>query len=237
MSGQPVTVGAYTRLDCTVQAAGAPDDPDTIGLTITRPDGVVDVIDPVGIVRVGAGRFICDYKTIVAGQHRAVWTTTLPDDELVTEFDVAPSYADTTPYRPVYATAADFRQVTGQDPPADVIRRLANASEFLDELLIGCWYDTDPTTEQPTDSRLAAAFARAVCWQVAWEDLTGDPDGLGLVYPQMSIGSVSISRGSGGAGQTGTAWDRAAPRLVTALRTAVDARGYPLFGKFPIVIG
>ncbi|MCK9896970.1 hypothetical protein [Frankia sp. AgB32] len=237
MSGLPYTVGDAVRLTCNVtDAGGVPDDPATITLDVTLPDGTTVTVPSGDLVHASAGAFLFDYPSTMAGQHTARYSTTLPDGLLVIEFDVAPSLDTTSPHRPVYATAADFRQVTGQEPPADVIRRLANASEYLDELLIGCWYDVD-ADEEPTDARIAAAFARAVCWQVAWEDLTGDPDGLGLVYPQMSIGSVSISRGSGGAGQTGTAWDRAAPRLVTALRTAVDGRGFPLFGKFPIVIG
>jgi hypothetical protein len=237
VSGLPYTVGDAVRLTLNVaDIDGAADDPDTIALDVELPDGAHTAIPSGDLVHQALGLYLYDYTATVAGRHMARWTTTLPDGLLITEFDVAPALDSTTPYRPVYATAADYRQVTGQDPPPDAIRRLADASEYLDELLITSWYETDPETELPTDPRIAAAMARAVCWQVHWEETTGDRDGLGLVYPSMSIGSVSISRGSGSGGTTGSAWDRAAPRLVTALRTAVDSRGYALLGH-PIVLG
>lgn len=237
MSGSPYTVGDAVRLTLRVaDIDGAADDPDTIALDVQLPDGARTAIPPGDIVHEALGVYLYDYTTTVAGRHMGRYTTTLPDGVLVIEFDVVAALDSTTPYRPVYATAADYQQTTGQAPPADIIRRLADASEYLDELLANAWYEIDPATELPTDPRIAAAMARAVCWQVHWEEQTGDRDGLGLVYPSMSIGSVSISRGSGGGGTTGSAWDRAAPRLVTALRTAVDSRGYPLLGQ-PIVLG
>lgn len=237
MSGEPVTVGEAARLSVNItDVGGVPDDPATISLVVELPDGTQTSIPSGSLTHTGTGSYLYDYDTTVSGRHMARYTSTLPDLEYVIEFDVQPSLLDTTPYGPVYASPAQYRQVTGQDPPADCLRLLANASELLDELLIGAWYETD-ADQMPTDPALIAAFARAVCWQVHWEGLTGDADGLGLVYPSMAIGSVSISRGSGGAGATGTPWDRAAPRVVTVLRTAVDSNQRPLIPKFPIARG
>lgn len=236
MSGLPNTVGDSVRLTVNVtDEGGVPDDPATINLTITLPDRTVTAVPSGDIVRASTGSYLYDYPASVTGRHMARFVTSLPDGELVIEFDIAPSLDATIPYGPVYATAADYRQVTGQDPPADIIRKLADASELLDELLIGCWYDVD-AAGLPTDPAVIRALTRATCQQAAWWQLTGDPDGLSTVYPSMSIGSVSISRGQG-SGTTGTPWDRAAPKLVTTLRTCVDANGRALLGKNPIIIG
>lgn len=238
MSGDPYTVGDYVRLDLVVVDAGdVPDDPATITLTITLPDASTVTVPSGDILHTGVGTYRYDYETSAVGRHMATWRTTLPATTHVTEFDVIAALDVTVPHRPVYATAANYQQVTGQTPPADAIRKLANASELLDEALIGAWYETDPDTQLPTDPAVAAALARAVCWQVLWEQATGDEQGLAVVYPSMSIGSVSISRGSGSDGGGGSVWARLAPRTASTLRLCVDSRGWPLLPRQPLVWG
>lgn len=98
----------------------------------------------------------------------------------------------------VYATADDYRTYTGQTPPTDVDRQLGEASLLLDtEVLLTTVYDVDTTTGKPTDTEVAAAFARAACAQVQfWGEVGEDVDVSGPVQG-VSIGSVQIQYGAG----------------------------------------
>lgn len=221
MSGLPYTVGDSVRLAVDVtDAGGVPDDPATISLTITLPDHTAVPVPSGDIIRTGPGAYLYDYPTTVPGRHMARYATTLPDGTFVIEFDVSPALDTTTPHAPVYATPAQYRQVTGQDPPPDALRKLADASELVDDLLIGAVYEVDEDTDLPTDPKVASALARAVCRQVQWWELTGDPHGVTNVYPSVSIGSVSLARGGGAASGPPSAADRIAPDALSALRVA-----------------
>ncbi|MDT0306126.1 hypothetical protein RM780_04005 [Streptomyces sp. DSM 44917] len=121
----------------------------------------------------------------------------------------------------VYATAADYTAVTGQSPPSGIDQQLADASEMLDaEVFRLCWYDTD-TAGLPTNTTVAAAFARAVVQQVRWWVEVGDDIGAaGAGWGSVGIGSVSLSRGAGGAPDGSDSPARqVAPRAWSALRS------------------
>lgn len=110
----------------------------------------------------------------------------------------------------VYATAADYETYTGETPPADIDRLLQAASRMLDaQVLWLCRYDVDDTG-MPTSPAVAAAFARAVCAQVAWWGEVGDSTGaVGAGYGSVSIGSVSL----GGSASTSDGADSAARQV------------------------
>lgn len=226
-----------TRLTATVRdTTGTLVDPATVVLTIERPDGTQIIPNVATLVHDSTGVYVFDYQNTVAGRHTASWVITDPDDEWDVEWDVEGTLLDTVPPQPrTYATPAQYRQVTGEAPPADALRRLARATRFVDRLLLTAIYETDTTDSMPLDVNVTAALMEAVCWQVHWQAQTGDEFGLSTIYPTMSIGSVSISRGQGGG--TGSAWERAAPLAVDALLNAVTVDGLPLFLGSPIILG
>lgn len=99
----------------------------------------------------------------------------------------------------IYATSDDYTAFTGQDPaPSNVNALLAQASRFLDSSVFRlCWYDADPTTGMPRDASVVQAFTDATCAQAQWWDAIGDPIGtVGVGWSTVSIGSVTLSRGS-----------------------------------------
>jgi hypothetical protein len=96
---------------------------------------------------------------------------------------------------PVYATQSDY-DAWIDDPGSTTIATVVfrTASSIIDEALIGAVYATDPTTELPTDARVAEVLRDAVCAQVQWMDAEGDTTGLGgAEVDSASIGSVSFS--------------------------------------------
>lgn len=123
---------------------------------------------------------------------------------------------------PVYATAAQYEDYTGQTPPADIDRRLARASERVDELLRTALYAVDEATQLPTDPDYADAVARATCAQAAWMLAVGDEYGVAAAFKDVSIGSVRLSR-AGGA-NSGPA--RHAPDAASILQQAGLLPGY-----------
>jgi hypothetical protein len=222
-------VGEATTLDLAVRnAAGSLADPVSITLTVELPSGSQLVINPATLTHTSTGVYSYTYLNAAAGQHMARWVTTDPDDRIEVEWDVEGSILDVT-FGTAYATPADYRRVTGRTPPDDAIRKLVHASELLDDLLIGAVYDVD-ANNLPTDATVIDAFRRAVCYQVEWEAATGDSLGVTTVYPSVSIGSVSLSRG-GGAASSGSPYDRAAPRTLSVLRTA------GVLPLYPIIVG
>ncbi|EFC80246.1 hypothetical protein [Parafrankia sp. EUN1f] len=230
MAADLFPIGGVTELRTLVRdAADVLVDPASIMLTIKLPDGTLIVVAAGGLTRTSAGTYLYLHTNTAAGRHTAEYLTTTPHDRIGFEWDVESSLLDTAVYAPVYATPADYRQVTGQVPPGDVVRKLSDASELVDDLLVGAVYDVDEDTELPTDPKVARALMRAVCQQVRWWALTGDPHGVTTAFPSMSIGSVSLSRGGGAAsGGVPTAADRMAPEAFTTLRAAGLLPLYPI---------
>ena len=125
----------------------------------------------------------------------------------------------------VYATEA---QLVAYGAPAgvvlptgvDAVRQLTRASEVVDLALIGAVYDTDAVTDLPTDVKVIEALQLATCAQVAYWAETGDQSGTSSQWQSVSIGSVSLSRGTGGQ-QSGLSSGRSlAPQGCAHLRLA-----------------
>lgn len=119
----------------------------------------------------------------------------------------------------VYATLADLagskpEDVTLSSSDTELTRQLAAASRVIGRATKTAIYDTD-TDGYPTDTEVREAFRQATCAQVYWWAETGDEQGIQAQYNSVSIGSVSISRGSsGGAPPSG---QQLAPAAHTAL--------------------
>lgn len=107
-----------------------------------------------------------------------------------------------------YATQADlygftpaaFKATVPADPEAT--RLLTRATELVDIALKTAIYDTD-TNGYPTDTTLLGALRDATCAQALWWLQTGDETGVGAQWSSMSIGSLSLSRGSRDTGGVG----------------------------------
>ncbi|MEU1883427.1 hypothetical protein ABZ470_39490 [Streptosporangium sp. NPDC020072] len=124
--------------------------------------------------------------------------------------------------RPVYATTEQYVAYAGQDPPADLERRLARASERIDELLRTAVYPIDEATQLPTRPEHLEAMAQATCAQAAWMLAVGDEYGVAAAFSDVSIGSVKLKRaGSDDAGPA-----RHAPDAVSILQLAGLLPGY-----------
>ena len=110
--------------------------------------------------------------------------------------------------------------------PADVTvpaepeatRLLTRASEEVDTVILSAVYDTDDNG-MPTDTDVIEALSNATCMQVVWWlQNPGTESGQAMQYQSVSIGSVSLSRGSGS-----NAWDplpRVCPYLGGPLKAA-----------------
>jgi hypothetical protein len=123
----------------------------------------------------------------------------------------------------VYATHQDLINYTGGSTFAvptepESTRLRTRASELVDEALLAAVYDTNPTTHLPTDPEVAAAMRDAVCAQVVWWDETGDEQGAADRYTTVSIGSVTLGRGSTAA--AGSGGRTLGPPATTHLRLA-----------------
>lgn len=92
-----------------------------------------------------------------------------------------------------YATAEDYSDYTGKPGPEDIDRRLARASERVDELLSTAIYETD-AEGFPVDPTLRDAITRATCAQAAWTIAVGDEFGTASAFKDVSMGSVRLSR-------------------------------------------
>ncbi|MEV5086875.1 hypothetical protein AB0N18_02810 [Streptomyces griseoincarnatus] len=118
----------------------------------------------------------------------------------------------------VYATPEQFTAWTGQQPPADIERLLARASEDVDAALVTAVYATD-ALGMPTDPRVIQALADATCAQVEYQQATGD-DGTGAAgrWGSVSLGPVSL--GDRRDGPTAAGDVDLAPRAHRTLRGA-----------------
>ncbi len=97
---------------------------------------------------------------------------------------------------PTYATAQDYVEYAGNAGPADIERRLARASERIDELLVTALYETDDQ-ELPVDPVLRDAVKRATCAQAAWVLAVGDEFGTASAFKDVTMGTVRLTRADG----------------------------------------
>lgn len=116
-----------------------------------------------------------------------------------------------------YATVAELEEYTGVDTIDDAERKLDRASDLLDEVLVGVFYDVD-ASEDPTDATVIAAFRNAVCAQVEWWEETGDELGGLEQFSSVGIGSVSLVRAN--SATKGTPPGRLCARALAYLRVA-----------------
>lgn len=122
-----------------------------------------------------------------------------------------------------YATISDLEAWLAPEPaPAGAHRLLEQASDALDQALIGAMYEpTDPGVQDV----LRKACVRQVHWMMDRDDETGANNDL----QSMSAGSRSFTRRTVGEG-AGAA-PRIAPQAVTVLRTS------GLLTMWPLVVG
>lgn len=85
----PFPLGSSVPLVTTIaDPDGAPTNPATITLTVTRPDGTVDTPTP---VNTQTGTYAVDYVPAAAGLYTVRWVTTAPALALVDVIDVRPA--------------------------------------------------------------------------------------------------------------------------------------------------
>lgn len=130
---------------------------------------------------------------------------------------------------PTYATGTELAAYLGTAPPADAMRLLARAGEFVDRLLLCARYPVD-ADGMPTEAGHIRALRKATCQQVKWWIDTGDPTGAGAVFQSVSIGGVSLSRGYTSRGSATGSDQRIAPDALATLTLA------GLAGQQPVVI-
>jgi hypothetical protein len=105
---------------------------------------------------------------------------------------VARVYAD----RAALVAYAPAAVTVPADPEAT--RLLTRASEVIDSVLLSAVYATDDTTGLPTEAGVIEALRNATCEQVVWWlQNPGTESGQANQYQSVSIGSVSLSKGSG----------------------------------------
>lgn len=136
----------------------------------------------------------------------------------------------------VYATLGDLaggkpEDVTLSSSDTELARQLAAASRDIRRATKTAIYDVD-TDGYPTNVDVRAAFRLATCAQVYWWSETGDEQGVAGQFTNVSIGSVSMSRGGGSAGGTPSGQGRLAPAADTILRDAGVLAG-AIVGSYP----
>lgn len=122
-----------------------------------------------------------------------------------------------------YATISDLEAWLAPEPaPANAARLLEQASDAIDQALIGAMYD-------PADPDVQDVLRRACVRQVHWMMDRDDETGANNDLQSMSAGSRSFTRRTVGEG-AGAA-PRIAPQAVTVLRTS------GLLTMWPLVVG
>lgn len=129
----------------------------------------------------------------------------------------------------VYATLADL---IGYAPAGTVLpgepeatRVLTSASKVIDRACLAAVYQTD-TAGYPTDTIIRQAFKDACTAQVVWWAATLDELGLSGQWQQISIGSVTLGRGSSKTGGTAAVTgQQLAPQADTELRVSAVLPG------------
>lgn len=123
-----------------------------------------------------------------------------------------------------YASVADLTAALPADLtlPSDATRLVNKASAHIDRWLLthGAVYDTDSTTDLPTDTDITAALKDATVAQALWWIETGDEQGVAAVIK-------SANPGGGGPSHTGGI-QRTAPDAIDILAAATDTNGIPL---------
>lgn len=115
-----------------------------------------------------------------------------------------------------YATLEQLAEHLDPDPaPANSQRLLDRASRDVDSELLCAVYDVD-ASGMPTKQEHIDALREATLEQVSWRLSQGDDDGLPSGYQSVSIGSVTLSRGSGATGGVVRLGDQARQILASA---------------------
>ncbi|RSD22005.1 hypothetical protein [Amycolatopsis eburnea] len=117
----------------------------------------------------------------------------------------------------------------------EATRLLTSASQVIRRATKTAIYDTD-AQNYPSDVDIRQAFRDATCAQALWWTETGDETGVAGQFQSMSIGSVSLSRGSA-SGAAAAGGQQLAPKAETELRDAGVLAGsivqtYPWEGWF-----
>jgi hypothetical protein len=118
----------------------------------------------------------------------------------------------------VYATTddlADFLVSVPVWPGAE--RHLQQASEDIDDLLIGAVYEVD-ADQMPTDPTIRDAVKRATCAQAQFIQTGGDETGAKSGFASVNVGGVGYSRHPQPTTGSGRAAQEFAPRAVRILR-------------------
>ncbi|MEV8042461.1 hypothetical protein AB0P02_01270 [Streptomyces griseoluteus] len=184
-------------------------------LLVTRPDGTTLV--PVVSSTDGGATWTAPVTYTQAGVWRLSWTVTgtgaSVEHQLVS---VAPAPGVVPVGARVYATTTQLAEYLGAAPPLDAARLLLEASRLLDSnFLRAAVYDVD-VLGMPTDSLVIAAFAEAVCAQVAFWGEVGEETDVSGPLQGVAIGSVQLQYGAGD-NRSGPSYY--APRLVRALES------------------
>lgn len=114
---------------------------------------------------------------------------------------------------------ANLKTRVPEEPEAT--RLLTSASKRIRRATKTAIYDVD-TDDYPTNAKVRQAFQDATCAQALWWVANpGEEDGTAGQYANVSIGSLSLSRGAGGSGGgSGGGGARLASQAETELRDA-----------------
>lgn len=128
-----------------------------------------------------------------------------------------------------YATAADLGNWLDPKPlPDNPGKVLELASDDIDELLTGAWYDVD-ADGMPTAPDVITALRDACVRQAEWLLDRDDLSGAQSDVQSMTVGGRSLTRRTVGSG-AGAA-PQFSPRAVVVLRRA------GLLALYPLVVG
>lgn len=109
----------------------------------------------------------------------------------------------------MHATLPELETYLGEAPPASGERLLQRATELIDTHVFG-YYEIDPVTELPTETKVIEALRDATCAQVEYWLATGDEKEATARFKHPGIGSLNLV----------TTGVRVAPRAQDALRRA-----------------
>ncbi|MEE4419521.1 hypothetical protein [Streptomyces bugieae] len=122
-----------------------------------------------------------------------------------------------------YATIEDLTTWLAPDPvPDNAVRLLEEASDALDEVLIGAVYGTD-------DPAVAEVLRRACVRQVHWLMERDDETGANSDVQSMSVGGRSFTRRTVGSSAG------VAPRIGSQAASVLRSSG--LLTIYPLVVG
>lgn len=132
----------------------------------------------------------------LGGLYRELWMVTGTGEATYPPLIVAVGPADVDDPRHTYATTTDLANALHAAPPADAEKKLRDATQLVDDLLLCAVYPVD-VDGMPTDPDHEAALRDAVCEVVKWWEATGDDgSGASAVFQSASIAGVSLGRAS-----------------------------------------